>query len=56
MKASIGMTAMSWVKRTEKLDWPPSDFINPFSFSVCSTIAVEESAMTRPMASATVQG
>ena len=29
--ASIGITAMSWLSRTEKLACPPSDFISPFS-------------------------
>ncbi len=39
---------MSWVSSTENADWPPSDFISPFSFRVCSTIAVDDSASTRP--------
>jgi len=56
IRASIGITAISWNKRTEKLDCPPSLFIRPFSLRVCRTMAVEDSAMTRPMARAMVQG
>ena len=48
--ASIGMTAISWVKRTAKLDRPPAVCINPFSESVCNTIAVEDSERIMPIA------
>ena len=50
------MTAMSWVSSTEKLDCPPSLFIRPFSFRVCSTIAVDDRHSTSPIASANCQG
>ena len=54
--ARNGMTAISCVSKTEKLDSPPRLFSNPFSPSVCKTIAVDDKAMIRPMASATDQG
>ena len=53
--ASIGITAMSWVNRTEKAERPPAVCIRLFSVRVCSTIAVDESDKARPMASATLQ-
>ena len=56
MNASIGITAMSWNSRTEKLDWPPSLRIRPFSFSVCRTIAVDDNEKMSPMATAIDQG
>ena len=56
MNASMGMTAMSWNSRTEKPDCPPSLFISPFSLSVCSTMAVDDSDMTRPIARAIDHG
>ncbi len=53
--ASIGMTAMSCVSRTENEARPPAVCIRPFSFSVCSTMAVEESAKIIPIARAVCQ-
>ena len=53
--ASIGITAMSCVSRTEKADRPPGVCISPFSDRVCSTMAVEDSARIIPAASDTVQ-
>ena len=52
----MGITAISWVNSTEKTDLPPCVRINPFSERVCNTIAVEESASVRPIASATRHG
>ena len=48
--ASVGITAMSCVNRTEKAFRPPVVCINPFSVSVCSTIAVDDRARIRPIA------
>jgi hypothetical protein len=45
---------MSCARSTENDPCPPSERISPFSFSVCRTIAVEDSARTRPTASATL--
>src|SRR5690606_15003099 len=55
IKASIGMTAMSWKSNTAKELCPACVFINPFSFRVWRTMAVEDSANIIPMASATCQ-
>ena len=46
------MTAMSWNSSTENELCPARVCINPFSFKVCSTIAVDESDRMRPTASA----
>ena len=50
------MTAMSCVRSTENTDRPPLVCISPFADSVCSTIAVEDSAKVSPMASAMPHG
>ena len=54
--ASMGMTARSWKRRTEKMDLPVQVFISPFSRRVCSTIAVEERDRVRPTATACCHG
>ena len=55
ISASIGITAISCASSTEKVARPPSVRVRPFSPRVCITIAVEDSAKIRPIASATVQ-
>ena len=47
---------MSWVSRTENTERPPCVRIRPFSDRVCSTIAVEDSDRTMPMARAAPSG
>ena len=53
---SIGMTAMSCVRRTAKEERPPCVCMSFFSDSVWRTMAVEESDRIRPMARAACQG
>ena len=55
MIANIGITAISCVNSTEKDDRPPVVRISLFSVSVCSTIAVDDSAKISPTASAGCQ-
>ena len=54
-KANIGITAMSCVNKTEKVARPPAVCTNPFSASVCNTIAVEDNAKIKPIASDVAQ-
>ena len=54
--ASIGMTAISCVSRTEKDDRPPGVRIRFFSDRVCRTMAVDDRPRTMPMAREVCQG
>ena len=54
--ARIGMTAISWVNKTAKIERPPRLLIKPRSDSVCSTIAVEDSARISPMTNPVAAG
>ena len=54
--ARMGMTAMSWNSSTAKAERPLSLCISLRSCRLCSTMAVEESARMRPMASPCCQG
>ena len=56
ISASIGITAMSWNSRTANAPCPPSVPIRFFSFRVCSTIAVDDSASVIPTATAVCHG
>ena len=49
------MTAMSWKSSTAKAPCPPAVRSSPFSFRVCSTIAVEDIARIIPVVSAMLQ-
>lgn len=50
------MTAMSWNSSTANEPCPPAVFSRPFSVSVCSAIAVEDSDSASPTATAACQG
>jgi len=54
--ANMGMTNMSCANSTTKDDCPPSDFIKPFSVKDWITIAVEDSANTKPIAKLVCHG
>ena len=56
MIAISGTAATSWKSSTAKLARPPSVWVSFFSFSVCSTIAVDDSARMIPTATAAFHG
>ena len=55
INASIGTTAISCISSTEKLARPPAVRIRFFSFSVCRTIAVDDSETNIPRVNAISQ-
>ena len=54
--ASSGIAATSWKSKTANAARPPSVRVSFFSFSVCITIAVEDSARMIPTATAWFHG